>query len=194
MMLGPRREHENMNDRSLVLRVDYGDTSFLFTGDCEREGEQALLEDGCALSVDVLKVGHHGSGNSTSYPFLREVMPQYAVISVGSDNDYGHPAESTLSRLQDAGVDVWRTDLQGTILAVSDGKTITLTAEKQTPEAPAPAESGAGVEERYIGNRNSKVFHLPACGGLPAEKNRVVFVTREEAVAEGYRPCGSCKP
>ena len=135
-VLGPVADYDNTNDTSIVLRVDFGETSFLFTGDMERTAEADLLESGCDLSATVLKVGHHGSETSTSYPFLREVMPQYGVISVGEGNPYGHPTEATLSRLYDAGVTVYRTDLQGTVTAVSDGKTVTFTTEKNV--APTP--------------------------------------------------------
>ena len=75
----------------------YGNTSFLFTGDAERTAEADILEAGYDLSATVLKVGHHGSDTSTSYPFLREIMPEFAVIQVGTSNSYGHPAENTLS-------------------------------------------------------------------------------------------------
>ena len=106
---GPITESESdRNNGSIVMKIIYGDTSFLFTGDAEREEEQEILNAGYDLSTTVLKVGHHGSKNSTTYPFLREIMPQYAVISVG-DNSYGHPTEDTLSRLRDADVKVYRT-------------------------------------------------------------------------------------
>lgn len=78
----------------------------------------------------MLKVGHHGSRNSTTYPFLREIMPEYAIISVVKDNTYGHPTEDVLSRLGDAGAKVYRTDIQGDIIAVSDGHTVTITPTK----------------------------------------------------------------
>lgn len=118
------------NNTSIVLRVLYGDTSFLFTGDAEREAEQAILDSGYEIGSTVLKVGHHGSETSTSYVFLREVAPEYAVISVGKGNSYGHPTEDALSRLRDADVKVYRTDLQGSIVCSSDGKTVTFDVSK----------------------------------------------------------------
>ncbi len=127
VFLGPVREnYEDINNTSIVLKVIYGDTSFLFTGDLEREGEFDIASKGYNLEADVLKVGHHGSSSSTTYPFLREIMPKYAVISCGKDNSYGHPDESTLSRLRDAGVTVYRTDEQGDIFMTSDGHNITV--------------------------------------------------------------------
>ena len=140
--LGPITESESdRNNGSIVMKVVYGETSFLFTGDAEREEEQQILSTGCDLSATVLKVGHHGSRNSTTYPFLREIMPKYAVISVGKDNSYGHPTEDTLSRLRDADVKVYRTDMQGDIIAVSDGKTVTITTKKNKDAVTNPTES-----------------------------------------------------
>ena len=119
-------EAEDTNNTSIVLRVSYGETSFLFMADAETPVERELLDAGTDLSATVLKVGHHGSGTSTSYRFLNEVMPAYAMISVGKDNSYGHPDEAVLSRLEDAGARILRTDELGDILFVSDGKTVTL--------------------------------------------------------------------
>ncbi len=113
------------NHTSIVAKITYGETSFLFTGDAEEEVERMLLEQNVDLSATVLKVGHHGSSSSTSYWFLNEVMPRYAVISVGKDNSYGHPDEKVLSRLRDANVTVFRTDEIGDVICTSDGKTVT---------------------------------------------------------------------
>jgi competence protein ComEC len=121
---------DDPNNTSIILRIDYGETSFLFTGDAERAAEQAVLNSGMNLSATVLKVGHHGSDSSTTYPFLREIMPQYAIISVGNDNTYGHPTEDTLSRLRDADVKLFRTDLQGDIFCTSDGKTVSFSVTR----------------------------------------------------------------
>ena len=118
------------NDTSIICRIVYGNNSFLFTGDAERAAEQVVLDSGFELKSDVLKVGHHGSENSTTYPFLREIMPKYAVISVGKDNNYGHPTEEALSRLRDANATVYRTDFHGDIVMESDGNTLTVTTEK----------------------------------------------------------------
>lgn len=129
-ILGPLKDYDDTNDTSIVLSVDYGKTTFLFTGDMESTAEADLVEAGVDLSATVLKVGHHGSSSSTSYRFLREVMPEYAIIPVGKRNSYGHPTEAVLSRLEDAGVTIYRTDLHGTIIARSDGTSVTFTTEK----------------------------------------------------------------
>lgn len=195
-ILGPVKEYSDANNTSIVLRIDYGETSFLFTGDMEAEAEQDLIDSGADLSATVLKVGHHGSDTSSSYVFLREVMPQYAVISVGEGNSYGHPTETVLSRLRDADAVVYRTDLQGTILAESDGSSVTFRTEK-TADAPTnPTVQPPDAVQEYIGNSNTQKFHLPTCPSVGdiKETNLVSFSTREDAVAAGYDPCGRCKP
>ncbi len=123
-VLAPRGKYTNVNDTSIVLRIVYGQTSFLFTGDAERAAETDIREAGVNLSATVLKVGHHGAETSTTYPFLREIMPQYAIISVGKGNTYGHPTDAVLSRLRDAGVTVYRTDEKGDIICTSDGVSV----------------------------------------------------------------------
>ena len=196
-ILGPQKGYEDTNDTSIVMKVVYGKTSFLFTGDAERTAEADILDAGYDLSATVLKVGHHGSDTSTSYPFLREIMPEYAVIQVGKGNSYGHPTEDTLSKLRDADVKVYRNDLQGTIICTSDGEAVSFSTEKNesvqtNPTVTATPEPNDVGE--YIGNKNSKKFHLPTCKNLPAEKNRVFFDSRQEAVDAGFDPCGNCRP
>ncbi|MBQ3556942.1 MAG: MBL fold metallo-hydrolase [Oscillospiraceae bacterium] len=190
-VLGPVWASDDPNNMSVVLRIEYGETSFLFTGDAEREEEEDILDAGFDLESTVLKVGHHGSENSTTYPFLREVMPEYAVISVGEGNSYGHPTPEALGRLRDAGVTVLRTDERGTIICTSDGQTVSFAAQRDEEEDPL------GTKMEYVLNTSSKKFHLPTCGGVKdiKEKNRAaVFETRSELVSRGYAPCGNCKP
>ena len=118
------------NNTSIVLRIVYGSTSFLFTGDAEREVEQAMINRGVPLRSTVLKVGHHGSYTSSSYQFLWNVMPAYAVISCGKDNSYGHPHDEVLSRLRDADVTLFRTDLQGDITCTSNGSSVSFSVSR----------------------------------------------------------------
>ena len=200
-ILGPLHRAEDSNDNSIVLKVSFGATSFLFTGDAERAEEQDLQNAGVNLQSTVLKVGHHGSDTSTSYPFLRTVAPQYAVISVGAGNSYGHPTEAVLSRLRDAGVTTFRTDMQGEITAVSDGQTINFsTAKNATAETLANAGAGqnAGTTAgSYVLNTNSHKFHLPGCASVEtiSPKNRKdVNESREQIIREGYAPCKRCNP
>lgn len=121
---------DDTNDTSIVLKIQYGQTSFLFTGDAERTAEQVILDSGADLSATVLKVGHHGSDTSSCYQFLREVDPQYAVISCGVDNSYGHPHDEVLSRLKDADVQLFRTDLQGDVFCTSDGESVSFSVSR----------------------------------------------------------------
>ena len=130
-ILSPAYMYADTNDTSIVARIVYGKTSFMFTGDAGWEPEHDMVDSGYDLSATLLKVGHHGSDTSTSYVFLREIMPQYAVISVGEDNSYGHPTDDVLSKLRDADVTVYRTDLHGDIICYSDGETLSF--ETETP-------------------------------------------------------------
>ncbi len=125
-VLGPVKEYSDINNLSIVLMVQYGNTRFLLTGDMERIAENDLIESGADLKADVLKVGHHGSESATGYRFLREVMPTYGIISCGKDNSYGHPHDDPLSRLRDAEVSVLRTDENETIVIRSDGNELYL--------------------------------------------------------------------
>ena len=194
-MLGPVAQYNDTNDTSIVLRVDYGSTSFLLTGDMESDAERDLVNSGANLKADVLQVGHHGSSTSTSYVFLNAVLPEMGVISCGVDNKYGHPHEETLSILRDAGVDVYRTDLLGTVVIGSDGQNYTVRSEKTATDAelnPTDPAASSTAQQAYIGNVNSKKFHLPTCPNLPAEKNQILFSSYDEAVAAGYSPCSTC--
>ena len=219
-ILGVNASSDELNDTSIILMVTYGNTKFLFTGDAERAAEQAVLDSGADLSCDVLKVGHHGSKDSTTYPFLHAIMPKYAVISAGNDNSFGHPTDSALSRLRDANVKVFRTDMQGDIYASSDGKGVTLSVTRnadadtlaipdETPVVvvpPAivtqtttmqdePQAAPAGTD--YVMNKNTKKFHYPSCKSVKQmkEKNKGYYTgTRDELISMGYDPCGNCHP
>lgn len=129
--LAPLGIYDNVNDISLVVKITYGQTTFLFTGDAERPSEYDMADSDEKLSATVLKVGHHGSNTSSTYVFLRKVMPTYAVISCGRDNSYGHPHAEVLSRLADVGATVYRTDEQGTITCRSNGEKVTFKTEKR---------------------------------------------------------------
>ncbi len=195
------------NDSSIILRVTYGQNSFLFTGDASFEAENALLRAGTDLHADVLKVGHHGSSDSTSEAFLAAVDPKYAIISVGKQNSYGHPSSATLESLRNTCLNVYRTDLHGDILITSDGSQLSVSTEKTasgskifTPGVFAEPTAGVPNEASqysYIANKNSMVFHLPSCPSTSQmkESNKVFLTgTREDAIAQGYSPCGNCKP
>lgn len=198
-VLGPINPSNDPNNTSIVLKLVYGDTSFLFTGDCERDEEQDILGTKPDLRATVLKVGHHGSDTSTSYPFLREIMPQFAVISCGVGNSYGHPTEDALSRLRDADVKTYRTDMQGTIICKSDGKAVSFAVERNADidtldlatadghygqaNKPASSKPAATIDRNsssvadtpnisasYVLNTNTKKFHYPSCSSAESIK------------------------
>lgn len=207
----------DVNNTSIVVRIVYGNTSFLFTGDAEREVEQAMMNRGAYLSSTVLKVGHHGSYTSTSYQFLWNVMPQYAVISCGKGNSYGHPHDEVLSRLYDADVTLFRTDMQGDIICTSDGNTVKFSVSRNAnadvyeglgnnhtesfrpehtdPAVTQPQDTPSGVD--YVLNTNSLKFHYAECEWAQkiSSKNRQEYTgSREDLLDQGYSPCGSCQP
>ncbi len=124
-IIAPNEEYKDENNRSIGIRLQHGSNSFLFMGDAESDSEEDVLQSGIDISADVYKVSHHGSSTSTTTEFLQTVSPQYCVISCGSDNSYGHPHDETMEKLQAAGVEIYRTDQSGTIIAISDGKNIT---------------------------------------------------------------------
>ncbi|MGN9163454.1 ComEC/Rec2 family competence protein [Clostridium sulfidigenes] len=113
-----------LNNYSPIMKVSYGETSFLFTGDAEREAELEAISSVENLKSDVLKVGHHGSSLSTTEKFLEKVDPEVGVISVGEGNKYNHPTDETLSRLNDKSIKTYRTDIDGTVVIKSDGENI----------------------------------------------------------------------
>ena len=134
--------YDNLNDWSAVIRLDYGETSFLFAGDAEAQSQgEMLLSSIVSPKTDVLKVPHHGSSNGLSSQFLSLVAPKYAVISVGAGNSYGHPASQTLARLSAAKVTTYRTDQHGNVVFTSDGKDLAIKTAKtdQTTTGASPS-------------------------------------------------------
>ncbi len=129
-ILAPLEGYEDMNNNSLVGRLTFGERAFLFTGDAEKKSEKAILESGVELSADVYSIPHHGSNTGMTQKFLDQVKPQYATISVGKDNDYGHPHRDTIQRLSEGEVPCLRTDLLGNIVFETDGKTLSLSTDR----------------------------------------------------------------
>lgn len=205
---------DNTNDYSLAIRLTFGNTSFLFTGDAEEAAEEDMLAGGLELGADVYKAAHHGADTANTEEFLTAVNPRYCVISCGQDNSYGHPRAGFLNQLRAMGVKVFRTDEQGTIVAVSDGEGITFNAEpSSTWQAGEPTGSRnpdgimAGGQEQpendgenggyFILNTGTGKFHRPDCDSVSqmADRNKAKSAkTKEELMAEGYEPCKNCKP
>lgn len=131
-IIAPNSEdYSDLNDYSIVSILTHGDNKFLFTGDASDKSESEMIENNLLEDVDVLKVGHHGSDTASSQEFIEVIQPEYAVISCGEGNKYNHPHEKTLDTLQSVmpKVEVYRTDLDGTIEMVSNGVDIDITYE-----------------------------------------------------------------
>lgn len=118
-------DQNDSNGNSVVIKLTNGNNSFIFTGDAESSSESAMCASGINLDCDVLVPGHHGSATATSWEFLEKTVPEYAVISCGADNQYGHPDKDTMEKLQSMDIQVFRTDKQGTITVTSDGTNLT---------------------------------------------------------------------
>lgn len=182
-----------INDSSIILKIQYGNIIFMFTGDAEAEAEAAAIASGYDLKSTVLKVGHHGSATSTTESFIKAVNPVYAVISTGDDISYGCPDESVLRRLYNAGTVVYCTDNNGDIIFYTDGQSITVATERTTKAESTSEET----EADYIINTNTKKFHRPDCSSvkkIKAENKSNFNGTKEELISYGYSPCGNCKP
>lgn len=122
------KDKKDLNDTSIVLKLTYKNTSYLFMGDATSSVEKDILDKD--IKSDVLKVGHHGSQYSSTISFLKKVSPKYAIIEVGKNNSYNHPKEVTLKKLEDLGTKIYRTDEDGTIILTSDGENMSFETVK----------------------------------------------------------------
>ena len=208
-ILGPVSEYDDDNNSSIVLMVYNQENSFLFTGDIEKDAENDLLNS--AIKADVIKIAHHGSSSSSTEDFIKKVSPTYAVISCGINNDYGHPHAETLNTLRMNGIEVFRTDIQGTIIAKSDGHKITwnmspddswISGENFKNES-LIQDGGAKhlpddiTNAEYILNTKTKKFHLLTCesvNDMNESNKKKVNKTRDEIINDGYEPCKNCNP
>ena len=157
------------NKNSVAIKLTNGDNSFIFTGDAESTSEKAMCESGIDLSCDVLVPGHHGSATATSWNFLQATVPEYAVISCGKDNQYGHPDKDVMDKLESMDIQVYRTDKQGTIVAVSDGTTITWDQEPCNDYSPGDKED-KGTQAQTSKSKDSSstgyFFHFQRRNGM----------------------------
>lgn len=143
-ILSPNASYDDPNNSSIALLLKNGENSFLFTGDCEEEAETDILINGLDVECDVYKVGHHGSKTASCEEFLDASMPEYAVVSCAEGNSYGHPHAETLNHLRSRNIKVFRTDEQGSIVAYSDGTSITWNcAPSETWKAGEPTGTSA---------------------------------------------------
>jgi len=159
-VMAPSGISKNSNDNSVVIRLVNGDNSFMFMGDAEETSEQDMISTGMNLDCDVLCLGHHGSASSTSWDLLEASTPSWAVVSCGKGNSYGHPTAETMGKLSDMDIPVFRTDDQGTVIAVSDGSTISWNQEpcndyssgdESTGSSSGSSDASTGSGVRYSG-------------------------------------------
>lgn len=208
-VVAPKTLGDNSNNSSIVIKLTYGENKFLFTGDAEKSEEDDIWTN---IKCDVLKVGHHGSATSSSANFLKKVDPTYAVISCGMGNKYGHPTDEVLERLNSRNIEVFRTDLQGTIVFTSDGTNISVDKQPTVYQAPAQTTSTPAtttpttvqtttatvqsVGTQYILNTNTKKIHYPSCSAVKQMKEQHKAYTEDfdGAVASRYVPCKECNP
>lgn len=207
-VVAPKTLGDDSNNSSVVIKLTYGENKFLFTGDAEKSEEDDIWTN---IKCDVLKVGHHGSATSSSADFLKKVDPTYAVISCGMGNKYGHPTDEVLERLNSRNIEVFRTDLQGTIVFTSDGKNISVDKQPSsyqplvqttvaTPQTTVQTTIQTTAEEvqpigtQYILNTNTKKIHHPSCSAVKQmkDKNKAYTEDFDGAIASGYVPCKKC--
>lgn len=213
---------DQANDQSIAILLTHGDKKFLLTGDAEEDSEADMLNNGISLKADVYKVAHHGSKTASTEEFMEAVDPEYAVISVGEGNRYGHPHAEVLNRLRSMGVKVFRTDEQGTIVLKSDGKQITWnmspsdswkagepgsasqaadpddktgSSSKEETKTSTKTETKASSKTTYYLNTNTGKFHKPDCRYAPdqeADNCEVTTLSKSALKKKGYTPCSYC--
>lgn len=207
-VLGPVNISSDSNNNSVAIKLTNDDDSFLFTGDAEAAEEAEMIGTGIDLNCEVLVLGHHGSDTSSSWDFLASTAPAYAVISCGKDNQYGHPHADTLEKMQSMDIGIFRTDDQGTIVATSNGSTISFNVEPSTDYTTGDGQTEAIQEETqapqtevtqanpgdgqlvWLSATGSKYHSRNNCGRMNPDK--AYQVTQSEAEAQGYGRCSKC--
>lgn len=221
-VLAPSGISGNSNNNSVAIRLTNGENSFIFTGDAEYDSEESMASSGMDLSCNVLCVGHHGSASSTSWEFLEATVPEYAVISCGAGNQYGHPDADTMEKLEAMEIDIFRTDKQGTVTALSDGSSVSWNVspcsdytpgdESDTGTLPAgendvfqnwsgtPEEAGQVLDAQSSGADQEEMVWLSATGSkyhsIPDCGNMNPDTARQvpisQAEEEGFEACKKC--
>jgi len=199
-ILAPTSEkYDDINNYSIVIRLQYGNTSFLFAGDAEEISEREMINKGFDLSADVLKIGHHGSSSSTSPDFLKKVSPKYAVISVGPENDYGHPSAEVMNRLKNANIPVYRTDESGIVICTSDGESIKFNVKpgsynhgekEEVPKATNTPKSTATprvmvTPKQSSGSSNDRIVYYTPNGKSYHFSKNCSTLSRSKTILEG---------
>lgn len=211
-VLGPVNISSDSNNNSVAIKLVNDDDSFLFTGDAESQEEADMIGTGIDLNCEVLVLGHHGSDTSSSWDFLASTAPAYAIISCGKDNQYGHPHADTLEKMQSMDIGIFRTDDQGTIVATSNGATISFSTNPSTDYTTGDGQTVGQTEVQqeetfapetevtqanqgdgrlvWLTATGSKYHSINNCGRTnPANAYQV---TEDEAIAQGYGKCKKC--
>lgn len=215
-------DNENLNNFSITLRIEFRDNSFIFVGDSELVSNDKIINNGLDIESDVLKVSHHGSNTSSNTNFLDSVNPAYAVVMCAANNQYGHPQQEVIDNLSQREIEIFRTDLQGTIIATSDGKQITFTTQENVSNTDilSPGIVPTTTPSTTVAPTTTPTTTLPPVTEAPTTEpipeDYGVFVTKtgtkyhkegcsylskskipmskESAINSGYEPCSVCKP
>ena len=201
-VLSPKEISKDSNANSVAIKLTNGENSFIFTGDADYHSEADMAASGIDLDCDVLSVGHHGSATATSWDFLQAAVPEFAVISCGAGNIYGHPDADTMEKLSDMDIRIYRTDKQGTIVASSDGNNISWNMEPcddassgdESSEGEAFEESGfaseadAGQETAEISEKSGQE--------APSDDNQEqqVWISATGSKYHSIPDCGNMNP
>lgn len=209
-ILSPAEINEkDSNENSVAVKLTNGDNAFLFMGDAEYKSEERILDSKIDLECDVLSVGHHGSASSTSWDFLEAAVPEYAVISCGAGNPYGHPDADTMEKLEAMEIEVYRSDKQGTVLCTTDGQTLTWSQEpcgdytpgdpKDKGTRPGGSSSEQNTSESGVASlgkmvwipASGKKYHtIPDCGKMNPDTAEKIPLAMAKIL--GYTPCKKC--
>lgn len=200
----PSYDSADENDSSIVIRIVYGSFASVITGDAEAVSEERMVYSGMDLKADVLVAGHHGSASSSSDAFVNAVSPSYVFISCKKGNVYGHPSAEALEVFRSRGCSLYRTDDQGEVTVYADGSTYWFSEDPCndfTPGVKSSDEETVTVSPengyQYVLNTHTKKFHYPTCPSVSQMKEENTAYsneTRDQLIAEGYSPCGNCKP
>ncbi len=186
-------KYQDLNNYSIVCKLKYGNTSYLFTGDAESLSEGEILAKQLDISADVLKLGHHGSHSSTSQAFLDKVNPRYAIVSCGKDNDYGHPHQETTDKLNKKGIEMLRTDVSGTIVSTSNGNDISfnVNTSNNTNTGNTTNDNTQDTKSNtvWVANKTAKVYHSSKeCSNMKNPNQ----ISLSDAQEKGLKPCSKC--
>lgn len=184
-------EYDNTNNYSIVLRMTYRNTSFLFMGDAEKLVEEKILNSGADIRADILKLGHHGSSTSSKKEFISAVNPSIAIASCGKDNSYGHPHDETVKLLKDKGITMLVTYETGDIIVETDGNSIVFDNNIVTASKDSTFTEPIANSDTHVYVSKSGKYHNKDCQHYSSSFTKM---TKEEAQAAGHTACKSCNP